>query len=78
MTPNKGDRKKAKKDQTDKDVYLQEIVIIDPVMGWIEINFLPEATVDLVINQVELAWLTRCLLPTKIIVDRCKELLVES
>ena len=47
-------------------------------MGWIEINFLPEATVDLVINQVELAWLTRCLLPTKIIVDRCKELLVES
>ena len=38
---------------------------------------MPEAKTDLVVNQVELAWLTGYPLPDKIIVDRVKELLTE-
>ena len=36
---------------------------------------MPEARADLVVNQVELAWLTRYPLPNKIILGRSKELL---
>ena len=51
--------------------------MIDPVTGRIEIRSVPEARVDLVANQVALAWLTRYLLPNKITVDRGKELLTK-
>ena len=78
MTPNKGGRKYAMKGKKDEDVYLQAITMKDPATGWIEIRSVPEARADLVANQVELVWLTRYPLPNKIIVDRGKELLVES
>ena len=45
--------------------------------GWIEICSLPKARAGLVLNQAELAWCTRYLLPNKITVNRCKELLAE-
>ena len=67
-------RREGKKD---KDTYLQPIIMIDSATGWIEIRSVPEARADLVANQVELAQLTRYLLPIKITVDRNKELLVE-
>ena len=51
--------------------------MIDPATGWIEIHSVPEARVDLVANQVELAWLTRYPLPNKITIDRGKEFLAE-
>ena len=62
MTPNKGGRICAMKGKIDKGVYLQAITMMDPATGWIEICFVPEATADLVANQVELAWLTRYLI----------------
>ena len=61
----------------DKDVYLQAIIMIDPVTGLIEIHSVPEARSDIVANQVKLAWLIRYSLPNKITVDRGKELLAE-
>ena len=60
-----------------KDSYVQEINIIEPITGWIKIWSVPEARVDLVANQVELAWLTWYPIPTKIKVDRGKELSAE-
>ena len=51
--------------------------MIDPVTGWIEICAVPSARVDLVANQVELAWLTRYHLPSKVIVDRGREFSAE-
>ena len=65
------------KSKKDKDVYLQALSMIDPTTGWIEIRSVPEARADLVANQVELACLTRYLLPIKIIVDRVREFLEE-
>ena len=52
----------------DKDVYLQAITMIDPATSWIEILSVPEARANLVVNQVELAWLTRYTPPNKITV----------
>ena len=46
-------------------------------MGWIAIHSVPEAWVDLVANQVELAWLTEYLLSDKNSVDEGKEFLAE-
>ena len=77
MTPNKGGRKYAMKGKKDKDVYLQTISMIHPITGWIEKHSVPEARVDLVASQVELAWLTRYPLPNKIIMVRGKDLLAE-
>ena len=77
MTSNKGGRKYAIKGHKDKDVYLQAINMIDPATSWIEMYFVPEARADLVVNQVELVWLTRYPLPNKITVDRGKEFLAE-
>ena len=51
--------------------------MIDPVTGWIEIRTVPSACADLVSNIVELAWLTRYSLPSKVIVDRGNEFLLE-
>ena len=41
--------------------------MIDPATDWIKICSVHEDRVDLVANQVELAWLTRFPLPFKII-----------
>ena len=43
-------------------IYLQGITMNDPATGWIEIPSVPEARIDVVTNQVELAWSTRYLL----------------
>ena len=51
--------------------------MIDPVTGWIEISTIPSTRADLVSNIVELAWLVRYPLPSKVIVDRGKEYLAE-
>ena len=51
--------------------------MIDPAIGWIEIRSVSEPSADLVANQVELAWLTRYLLPNKNIVFRGREVLAE-
>ena len=73
MTPNKGGRKYNIEGKKDKDVYLRAITMIDPATGWIDIFSVSEARVDLVVNQVELAWSTRDPLPNKATVDRGKE-----
>ena len=52
-----------------KTVYFQAVTMIDPATGWIEIHIAPSARADLVSNIVELAWLTRYPLPSKVIVD---------
>ena len=49
--------------------------MIDPATGWIEIRTVPSAGADLVSNIVELEWLTRYLLPSKVIVDCGNEFL---
>ena len=41
--------------------------------AWIEIRAVPTIQADLVANLVELAWLTRYPLPSKVIVDRGNE-----
>ena len=51
--------------------------MIEAAIKWIEMRSLPEASADLVANQVKLAWFTIYLLSKKIIVDRHKELLAE-
>ena len=58
-----------------RSVYFQAVTMIDPATGWIEIRIVPSTGVDLIANQVELAWLTiswltRYPLPNKVIVDR--------
>ena len=56
-----------------KTVYLQAVTMIDPTTGWIEIRTVPSAQANLVSNQIEVAWLTRYQLPSKVIVDRGNE-----
>ena len=60
-----------------KTVYLQAVTMIYPVTGWIESCMVPSACVGLVSNQVELAWLTRYPLPSKVIVNCGNEFLAE-
>ena len=49
-----------------KTVHLQAVTMIDPATGWIEIRIVPSARADLVSNIVELAWLTRYPLPSRV------------
>ena len=58
-------------------IYLQAVTMIDPAPVWIEIRTLPCSRVNLVLNQVELAWLTRYPPPSKNILDCGNEFLVE-
>ena len=58
-TPVIGGRKCAMKSKKNKVIYLQTTTMIDPATGWIVIRSVPEATANLVANQVELAWLNR-------------------
>ena len=77
IPPKKEDNKYKMTTKSGKSVYLQAVTMIDPATGWIEIRAVPSARADLVANQVELAWLTRYPLPTKVIVDRGKEFMAE-
>ena len=77
MTPNKGGKKYAIKYKKDKLIFPQAITVIAPLISWTEIYSVPEARADLIVNQVELAWLNRFPSPIKIIVDRGKDLLAE-
>ena len=52
-----------------KAIYFQAVTMIDPATGWMEICTVPSARADLVSNIVELAWLTRYPLPSKVILD---------
>ena len=60
-----------------RTVHLRAVTMIDPATGWIEIREVDSARADLVANQVELAWLTRYPLPSKVILDRGREFLKE-
>ena len=68
MTPSKGGRKYAMKGKKDKNVCLQVFSMMESNIGWIEIHSVPEGRIDLVTNQVELAWLIRYRLPNNITV----------
>ena len=46
--------------------------MIDPAAGGIEIRIVPSTRANLIYNMVELAWLTRYPLPSKVKVDRGK------
>ena len=61
-----------------KSICSHIVIRIDPATEWIEICAAPPARADLVSNQVELAWLTRYQLPSKVIVDFGNEFLAES
>ena len=63
--------------KNEETVDLQPVTMIDAAMGWIEICTVPSAYTDLVSNIVELAWLTRYPLPSKIIVDCGKKFLAD-
>ena len=60
-----------------KTVYLKAVTIIDPAIGWIESRTVPSTRADLVSSIVELSWLTRYPLPSKVIVDCGSKFLVE-
>ena len=51
--------------------------MIDPATGWIEICMVLFACADLVSNIIELAWLTRNAITSKVIVDHGNKFLAE-
>ena len=53
-----------------KSLYLKVITMIDPTTDLIEIRTVPSARADMVFILVELAWLTRYPISSKVIVDR--------
>ena len=60
-----------------KTVYLQAVIMMDTATGWIEICTGHSARANLVSYIVELAWLTRYPLPSKVIVECGNEILAE-
>jgi len=77
FSPKGGGKEYQLKTKKGHSVYLQAVTMIDPATGWVEIRAVPSARADLVANQVELAWLTRYPLPSKVIVDRGREFFAE-
>ena len=77
FSPKGGGKEYQIKTKKGHSVYLQAVTMIDPATGWVEIRAVPSARADLVANQVELAWLTRYPLPSKVIVDRGREFFAE-
>ena len=77
LSPKGGGKEYTLNTKKGHSVYLQAVTMIDSATGWVEICAVPSARADLVANQVELAWLTRYPLPSKVIVDRGKELFAE-
>ena len=57
---------------------IQAVTMIDLATGWIEIRTVPPAQADLVVNQIDVAWLTRYPLPSKAIVDSGNKLLAKT
>ena len=57
ITPNKADRIYAMKGKKDKDVFQQEITMIDPAIDWIEISSVPEARTDIEIKTNLVNWI---------------------
>ena len=51
--------------------------MVDSATGWIEISAVPSARVNLVFNQVELAWFTHNPPPNNVTVDRENKFLAE-
>ena len=60
-----------------KSVCLQSVTMIDLATGWVEIHSVPSAQADLVFNKVELLWVTRYPLPSKVIRDQQNKFLAE-
>ena len=58
--------------KSEKSVHLQAVTMIHLATDWIEIHTVRSE------HQVELAWLARCPLPYKVIVDRGNEFLANS
>ena len=73
--PKGGGKKYQMTTKNRKTVYLQAVTMIDLATAWIEIRMVPSACTYLVSNIVELSWLTRYPLPSKVIVDRGNEFL---
>ena len=71
--PKDGGKKYQMTNENGKIIYLQAVIMI----GWIEICTVSSAQTNLVINQVELKWLTWYPLPSKVIVDQGNESLVK-
>ena len=76
---SKGDEKKHKMTtKSGKSISLLiVIIIVGPATDWTEIRTVPSAQAELVSNEVELTWLTRYPLPSKVIVDRGKKFLAK-
>ena len=70
FTPKGRGKKYQMTTKNGKTIYIQVVTMIDPATGWIEICTVPSTGADLVSNIVELAWLTRYPLPSKVIVHR--------
>ena len=70
FTPKGGGKKYQMTTKNEKTVCLQAVTKIDSAIGWIESRMVPSTRADLVFNIVELAWLVRYPLPSKVIVDR--------
>ena len=60
-----------------KPLELWCITMIDPATGWFEMVQIPNKQPDTIANKVETTWLTRYPWPTKLIVDRGSEFLME-
>ena len=69
FTPKGKGKKYEMTTKNGKNLYLQVVTMIDSATVWIEICSVPSARAE-VSNIVELAWLTRYPLPSKVIVDR--------
>ena len=69
FTPKRRGKKYQMATKNLKNICLQVVTMIDPATGWIEVCMLSSACAYLVSIILEPAWLTRYLLPSKVIVD---------
>ena len=53
--------------------YLQAMTMIDLAINWIEISTVTSSQIYYISNLVEIAWLIRCPLPSKVILYRGNE-----
>ena len=77
ILPKEDEKKYKMTTKSGRYIYLQAVTMIDPATGWIEICTVPSAWVDIVANQVKLAWITSYPLPKKVILDSENEFLAE-
>ena len=69
FTPKEGGKKYKMTTKNGKTIYLQAVIMIDTATGWKEICTMSSARANQVSNIVELAWLTRFPLLSKVVVD---------